>query len=44
MPIWGTVLKQEASPDIGADLQAYARLLEIVYYIESIQAPARRAR
>jgi len=42
MPIWGTVLKQEADPDIGADLQAYARLLEIVYYIESIQAPARR--
>jgi mono/diheme cytochrome c family protein len=44
MPIWGTVLKQEATPDIGADLQAYARLLEIVYYIESLQAPARRAR
>jgi cbb3-type cytochrome c oxidase subunit III len=44
MPIWGTVFKQEADPDIGADLQAYARVLEIVYYIESIQAPARRAR
>jgi mono/diheme cytochrome c family protein len=43
MPIWGTVFKQEAAPDIGADLQAYARLLEIVYYIESIQAPVRRA-
>jgi mono/diheme cytochrome c family protein len=44
MPIWGTVLKHEAAPDIGADLQAYARLLEIVYYLESIQAPAPRAR
>ena len=44
MPIWGTVFKQEAGPDRGADLQAYARLLEIVYYIESIQAPARRSR
>lgn len=42
MPIWGTVFKQEASPDIGADLQAYVHILEIVYYIESIQAPARR--
>jgi mono/diheme cytochrome c family protein len=44
MPIWGTVLKREADPDIGADLQAYARLLEIVYYLESIQAPPLRAR
>ena len=44
MPIWGTVLKQEAGPDRGAELQAYARMLEIVYYIESIQTPARRAR
>jgi len=44
MPIWGTVLKAEASPDRGAELQAYARMLEIVYYIESIQAPTRRAR
>jgi hypothetical protein len=44
MPIWGTVFKQEAGPDRGADLQAYARMLEIVYYIESIQAPARRSR
>ncbi|MGE0824361.1 MAG: cytochrome c [Candidatus Binatia bacterium] len=44
MPIWGTVLKQEAGPDRSAELQAYARMLEIVYYIESIQAPARRAR
>jgi hypothetical protein len=43
MPIWGTVFKQEASPDRGADLQAYARMLEIVYYIESIQAPMRRS-
>jgi mono/diheme cytochrome c family protein len=43
MPLWGTVLKQEAAPDIGADLQAYARLLEIVYYIESLQAPAGHA-
>jgi hypothetical protein len=41
MPIWGTVFKQEADPDIGADLRAYARMLEIVYYLESIQAPAR---
>jgi mono/diheme cytochrome c family protein len=44
MPIWGTALKAEAGPDRGAELQAYARILEIVYYIESIQAPARRAR
>ena len=44
MPIWGTVLKAEASPDRGAELQAYARMLEIVYYIESIQVPTRRAR
>jgi mono/diheme cytochrome c family protein len=44
MPIWGTVLKAEAGTDRGAELQAYARMLEIVYYIESIQAPARRAR
>ena len=44
MPIWGTVLKQEAGLDRGAELQAYARMLEIVYYIESIQTPARSAR
>jgi mono/diheme cytochrome c family protein len=44
MPIWGSMLKQEAAPDIGADLQAYARLLEIVYYLESIQVQAPRAR
>jgi hypothetical protein len=44
MPIWGTVLKAEAGSDRGAELQAYARMLEIVYYLESIQAPARRAR
>lgn len=37
MPIWGVVFKQEAGPDRSADLQAYARILEIVYYIESIQ-------
>jgi mono/diheme cytochrome c family protein len=42
MPIWGTVLKQEAGANQAADLQAYARILEIVYYIESLQAPARR--
>jgi mono/diheme cytochrome c family protein len=42
MPIWGAVLKQEAGSDRGADLQASARMIEIVYYIESIQAPARR--
>lgn len=42
MPIWGTVFKQEAGPDRGAELQAHARMLEIVYYIESLQAPARR--
>lgn len=44
MPIWGPVLKAEAGPDRGTELQAYVRMLEIVYYIESIQAPARRAR
>jgi mono/diheme cytochrome c family protein len=44
MPIWGTVFKQEAGPDRGAELQAYARILEIVYYIESLQAPTRRSR
>lgn len=44
MPIGGTVLKEEVDPDRGADLQAYARMLEIVYYLESIQAPARRSR
>lgn len=38
MPIWGTVLKEEAGADIGANLQAYARILKIVYYIESLQA------
>jgi mono/diheme cytochrome c family protein len=43
MPIWGTVLKEEAGSDPAADLQAYARILEIVYYIESLQAPARHA-
>ena len=41
MPIWGTVFKQEAGPDLGAELQAYARILEIVYFIESIQKPTR---
>lgn len=41
MPIWGTVFKQEAGPDLGAELQAYARILEIVYFIESLQRPAR---
>jgi mono/diheme cytochrome c family protein len=41
MPIWGTVFKQEAEPDIGAELQAYARILEIVYFIESLQKPTR---
>ena len=44
MPIWGAVFKQEAGTDRGAELQAYARMLEIVYYIESIQAPALRSR
>lgn len=44
MPIWGAEFKQEAGADRGAELQAYARILEIVYYIESIQAPARRSR
>lgn len=44
MPVWGMVFKQEAGPDRGADLQAYARILEIVYYIESIQRQARRSR
>lgn len=43
MPIWGTVFKQEAGGDPAADLQTYARMLEIVYYIESLQAPVRRA-
>jgi hypothetical protein len=43
-PIWSTVFKQEAGPDLGAELQAYARMLEIVYYIESLQAPAHRSR
>jgi mono/diheme cytochrome c family protein len=43
MPIWGTVLKEEAGSDPAADLQAYARILEIVYYIESLQAPAHHA-
>ena len=39
MPIWGTVFKQEGGADRGADLSAHARILEIVYYLESIQAP-----
>ena len=30
MPIWATVLKEEAGSDPAADLQAYARILEIV--------------
>jgi mono/diheme cytochrome c family protein len=42
MPIWGTVFKQQGGSDRGADLAAYARILEIVYYLESIQAPQRR--
>ena len=42
MPVWGTVFKQEAGPDLGAELSAHARILEIVYYLESIQAPPRR--
>jgi mono/diheme cytochrome c family protein len=42
MPIWGTVFKQEAGTNPAADLQAYARILEIVYYIESLQGPTRR--
>ena len=44
MPIWGTVFTQEAGPDFGAELQACARMREIVYSIESLQAPARRSR
>jgi mono/diheme cytochrome c family protein len=43
MPIWGAVFKAEAGPDRGAELQAHARMLEIVYYIESLQAPTRRS-
>ena len=39
MPIWGTVFKHESGTDRGADLTAHARILEIVYYLESIQAP-----
>ena len=39
MPIWGAAFKQEAGPDRGAELQAYARILEIVYFIESLQRP-----
>jgi hypothetical protein len=39
MPLWGRAFKQEASPDVGAELQAYARILEIVYFIESLQKP-----
>jgi hypothetical protein len=42
MPIWGTVFKQEAGADLGADLSAHTRILEIVYYLESIQASSRR--
>lgn len=40
MPIWGARLKEEAEPDLGAELQAHARILEMVYYLESLQAPA----
>ncbi len=39
MPIWGAVFKQEAGPNLGAELQAHARILEIVYFIESLQGP-----
>lgn len=42
MPVWGTVFKQEAGPDLGAELSAHARILEIVYYLDSLQAPPRR--
>jgi len=42
MPIWGTVFKQESGTDRGAELTAYARILEIVYYLESIQVPLHR--
>jgi hypothetical protein len=41
MPIWGTVFKHESGTDRGADLTAHARILEIVYYIESIQTSPR---
>ena len=42
MPIWGTVFKQESGTDRGAELAAYARILEIVYYLESMQMPLHR--
>lgn len=44
MPIWGMEFKQEAGTDPAAELQAHARIIEIVYYIESLQAPAPRSR
>jgi len=43
MPIWGTVFKQESGTDRGAELAAHARILEIVYYLESIQASSHRS-
>jgi mono/diheme cytochrome c family protein len=42
MPLWWAEFKRQAGPVLEADLQAYARILEIVYYIESLQAPMRR--
>lgn len=44
MPIWGTEFKQQAGADRAAELQAHARIIEIVYYIESLQAPVRSSR
>jgi hypothetical protein len=44
MPIWGAEFKRQAGADVGAELQAYARILEIVYYIDSLQAPPRHSR
>jgi mono/diheme cytochrome c family protein len=44
MPIWGTEFKRQAGADPASELQAHARIIEIVYYIESLQAPTRRSR
>lgn len=44
MPIWGAEFKRQAGANPAAELQAHARIIEIVYYIESLQAPVRRSR
>lgn len=38
MPLWGEVFRMEASASITAQSQVRGRILELVYYLQSIQA------